>query len=183
MPDVDRARLAVHRHVDRPADLDRDAEVVRQQVAGAGGQDADRGIEVIVDQGLDATANGAVAAPDEHAIDPVVADEFADLLRGFLALGHLVPSRVGVADVGERRPQLLEPAAEHLVLVDDDADVAHARCLVSCLRSLLAGLLLSGLRVRPSHVRPWVAPFPAWRPARPVGRVPGFGHRRRWRRS
>ena len=104
---------------DRLLDVRRDAQVRREEVRGAGGDD--REARVPARELADAAADGAVAAPGEHEVGALV--EGAAHLRGrLLGLRHLVPERVRVPAVGEDAAQLRQTAAERLLGVGDDRD-------------------------------------------------------------
>ena len=130
----DREPLAVHNpHVEGltlPCEPDadgllevvRDAEVRREQVRGARGEDRE-GHRRVPDR-IDATLDHAVAAPDEEQVDAVF-EELRHFLRRELALRDLAPERSVDAVLFQRVPQRAQAAAELLPGMRDHADGGH----------------------------------------------------------
>ena len=69
-PDVDRPPITVQPDLDGAFEIDRDAEVVCEEVAGTGWQNRQR--DRIRADGIDAPLNDAVAAPDEQQVSPSI---------------------------------------------------------------------------------------------------------------
>ena len=71
------------------AEVDRDAEVVGEEVAGAGGEDREH--DRLGADGVDAPLHHAVAAPDEEQVGAVVDAPCARTSGANLLFGHLEP--------------------------------------------------------------------------------------------
>ena len=134
--------VTVHGDVDGGLEVDRDVEVLGEQVGRTGRQDAERHmVEPVTDDRVDGPADGAVPAPHQHTIDAVV-DHLADLVGGVLALRHFAPR--GCHETGglEKVTQLAETPTEHLVAMCDHAHLCHADpcrhgTSVRCVRGLV----------------------------------------------
>ena len=86
---------------------------------------------------VEAALHGAVAAPGEDELGPLVEGPL-HLLRRLAALRHLVPERIVDAGLLEDAPELDEPAPDRLAGVGDDGDARHRAPAVSSRRASAA---------------------------------------------
>ena len=101
--DVELPPLPAEADGDGLLDVLRDAEVGREEVRSAGGEDRER--RVRAGHRVDAALDGAVAAPDEEQLGPLVQGAL-QLLRCEAALRHLDPQRIVHALALQLAPQL-----------------------------------------------------------------------------
>jgi hypothetical protein len=93
----------------RLGEIVRHVQVRRQEVRGPRGQDRHGGVRAR--HRVDASLDGAVAAPDEHHVGPL-GRCFLRVLGGAAALLYLVPEGIGHAFEGQDPPQLGQAAAK-----------------------------------------------------------------------
>ena len=116
LPHVDGAVGPVQADLNCLFEIDRDTQVVGEQVRRTGGEDGKR--DVRPNSGIDAALDAPIATPDEYEVGPEP-DRLPHPPRDLPALGYLEPDRIRHALLAEHITQPAEAPAQHLPVVRD----------------------------------------------------------------